>query len=526
MLKATKTLPQAALRHGPGRFRSLLTFDAPNVGDAVLRAATLLKELEAPELVDKPLKVLVGLGCRLLDGHRDFGALSAELGTRPVFDATQPSILVQIAAETEDERTYALRLVKRVFGADIRLLHEFHAGRHALSREPFGYRDGLAMEDVEVPISPSVAGVSWLLFQNCKQDVAAFYATLATEREQDEVMGRERDPKPDSTFVAPKSSHLAVARKANTVDGKSRLLRRAFSYGSYGEEGMVFLASAAHPDHLKHALERFMKADALGRHTQLGATGIYVVPPSAAWLSQHATLHALGANRPGPEQPFYPAHPLVLYDMTPSSRDFFVKVFHQHHENFDERGDLRRDIQLLSKGLAKLLYGGRIRSGSVLFQLLERVFVSDTCAKAVAGLEGDAKLQRDLESLAKHREDFERAKRTIEQTRAQRGDTAVDQELNGLERRFDLKVEDLRARVREKILANDAVEKVLSEPALAQRSIGELVLECILQDAETMHAQTAAAKDELDHIIELCRLAAKDARELNAAAGKYMTFTC
>jgi hypothetical protein len=521
--------PQQALGFGPGRFRSLLTFDllpGKVADDLRLAAATLLKEVESSDLADKPLKILVAVSLEVLVKHPLYSELSPEFVSLGQYDE-QPKALVQVAGETEDDRTYARRLVKRHLGPVAALRGELFGGRHTLSREPFGYRDAFLDEKPAVPTSPVVPGLSWILFQDCLQDVEKFYRL--DETAQNDVVGRVRDPKVADPGPPIRDSHIDRARTLNHLDGKRpRLLRRSFSYGSYEQEGLAFVAAGGRPEHFKEALTNFQR-DRLKEYVTFRDGGIFVAPPSADWLAPGHTLSIrVGENRPRDEQPFYPENPLMLYEMTPSSLEFFIKVFHKHKDNFDENGALREDLKLLGKGLAKLLYGGRIPQRSLLFQLLEHLFVSDTSIKAEKALQATDRNEgydQTVAKLAAQREQYERNERTKEGLRQSGGKD--EQSLAATPRpEFDDSVASLRARVASVLGQPAGLTGVLSDPALAGQSIGDLVTQVIVEDVETMRPLLAKEKYEMDHIIKLCIKAADEARALNAKAGKYMTFIC
>jgi deferrochelatase/peroxidase EfeB len=523
--------PQRALHHDPGRFRALLTFDPieddKGNRELLMAAATLLKELESDDLKDKPLKVLVAVAPELLAAHSAYEKLDAERLDIPPNDRAQAKVLVQIAGETEDDRTYARRLVKRHLSPVARKTLELHGGRHTLSREAFGYRDGFVDQRPQIPVSPTMPGVSWLLFRNCVQDVDGFYAKL-DEAAQDAIIGRKRDPMGADEPPVP-NSHIDVSKKLNREGApQGRLLRRSFSYGDYDVEGLAFLAVAAHPKHLADALTGFA-GEKLKDFVALKEGGTFIVPPSADWLAQREKLpDGLRANRPRPEQPFFPSNPLLLYEMTPTSLEFFLKVFHAHKDNFDEDGALRPDLKLLGKALAKLLYGGRIPTGSLLFQLLEHLFVSDTSEKADNGdpmLPADRPLQDTLAKLAHQRETYERQ----EQAKRDRRDSGTVQAgLAPVSRRtFDSSAAALRDRAVQGYLAHpDALVGATGGGSILGRTLGELVAQIIVEDRENMRARTAVEKAEIDTIIKLCEKAAAEARALNRRAGKYMTFIC
>jgi len=499
--------PQRALAYGPGRFRALFTFTAKDSSKALLGAATLLAELEMPELSQKPLKVLVALRLGLLAQHSCYQKLQAEhLGLY----GDQADVLIQIAAETEDDRTYARRLVKRVLGAAVELREEYYGGRHMLNREAFGYKD-MAPGPGAVPVSQAVAdgGVSWLLYQRCAQDVAAFYENLPAEADQDAVVGHGRNHVGQGDMPTP-NSHIAVSRQHS-----SSLLRRSFSQASYDEDNLLFIAAAAHPKVFEQALAAFKAQDPLGQHVALKDGGLFVVPPSSAWLAPGARLPALGSARPASEEPFYPSRPLVLYDMTPTTQEFFVQVFHHHKDGFDELGALREDIKLITRGFVKLVYGGRLPRSSLLYRLLDRAFVADASALARQKL-ATPEFKAALALLATKRIAFEGEKL------AGQGKSSAG--LAALEAKFEQETKAERALVRG--FLTPLAKLSLGDDDLSRATIEQLYAEVMLEDAENMSSLDATSLQEINEIAILCEKAATEGRGLNDVAGKYMTLIC
>jgi deferrochelatase/peroxidase EfeB len=548
--------PQRALSHDPGRFRALFTFDAVDADkggrELLIAAATLLKELESAELRNKPLNVLVAVAHGLFADHPDGQRLESEFVPLPRTNPaeTQPALLIQVAAETEDERTYAKRLIRRVLGKSALLRDEYYGGRHALGREAFGYRElpptppkgdmaGAVEPVVVVPTSAAVPGVAWLLYQRCVQKLDEFYAQ--TPIQQDSVVGRQRDPRPEQPYDAKANSHAAIQRKLNGDPLRPKLLRRSIGYTHYDEEGLLFLASAGSAQDLVDSLNA-LDGDRLQKFITLEENGLYVVPPSSEWLCPGQKLIALEQDRPLAEQIFYPRFPLVLYEVTPLTLKFFRRVFHAHKDHFDERGKLREDLKLMTKGLAKMLYGGTIPSDSSLFHFLKDIFVSDSSAAVAGEVEIDEAVTelRSKETIDKRAdtthqgappavETFRERLESISRRRLaheinRRGRRGQD--LDGGDRLFDAEVADERQRLQRDLREPGRIERAKRGAPWLARSARDLFSDMVVNDAETMSGRGQSDKDDLDTLIALCEAAADEARQINKSVGYYMTFMC
>jgi deferrochelatase/peroxidase EfeB len=480
---------QRALRDDAGRFRSALTFTlrkSAKHSSCLETLATLLAEVDSPELRDAPLRILLGVAPQLLHEHPEWPKLARDLD-RVQEKPSNADVFVQIAAETEDERVFALRLVKRVLDAKFQLTEQIHGVRRSFGAEPFGYRhEGLWTRGDEALLSSAeVPGASWLLFLPCVQDLKRFFE--ATTESQDSAIGRERQA-PVGTPGKP-GSHIDRARQAQGGD-PSRLSRRSFSYECYEEAGTVFIATAARPEFLA-AAEQAMLGDPLMEFTRVEAGGLFFVPPSAKWLAPEAPLVPLeNSQRPWAERVAFPARPLVLYEMTPLTRAFFVRCFHNNRDNFGDAEHLRGDLLLLSKGLAKMIYGGHLSPDSRFRKLLELAFRWDNSEPFRRG--------DDL---------------LVEKVMKLRRDAASEQELALA-----------RAELRASLASNENCRRAAGE--LAEVTVQELLGDLILDDAEFSSAYPRAHQEDFETLFTLCEAAAAEGREVNKLVGTYMTIVC
>lgn len=520
-----ETAVQEALKHGPGRFCELYIFEParPRCPErSLVKAAQLLKSVEL-NLAGKPLQVLLALAPGYLElmGKR---AVAQQAEAWPG-SLSSFQVLVQIAAESEDERTYARRLVRRIFGQQLRLKYQSAGGRHLASKGPLGYPE-LPSELDSVPVSSvaDAAGGAWLLFQQCVQDVDAFYRL--TPEQQDEVMGRPKVPTRREELAQrslPPRSHVAVSRNGEEA-GKGPLLRRSFVYENYEEAGLNFLAVGAEPRLLRQALERFTERDALSQYVELRQGGLFFAPSSAEWL--RAGIKAPVAPGSTPEAPFFPAHPVVLYEVTPSAKAFFVELFHANEDQLEdvETGRLRDDVLLLTRGLTKLIYGSRLAPQTALYRLLSELLHADLSLELFAE-HGESRTQLARTWSALRQELAECHAAHVEAVRLRR--TASDESRVTIE--GDVPVEAARSQLEQ---SRERARRFLSTNRLAERWLVkrgldtgwvEAVIEMLIADAEATSGRANA--ETYQRIEELCERAMAEARALNEAFQEYMTIT-
>lgn len=522
---------QEAVKHGPGRFSELYVFEPTRLecpARALIKAAQLLKSVEL-NLAGKPLQVLVALapGYLKLIGKQH---LVQQAGVWPE-SLSSWQILVQIAAESEDERTHARRLVRRLFRRQLHLKYQSAGGRHLANKDPFGYPE-LPPEMGSLPVctAPDAAGGVWLMFQQCVQDVDAFYR-LSPEQ-QDEVMGRPKVPTRREELAhrsLPPRSHVTVARNGEAA-GKGPLLRRSFVYERYDEAGLNFLALAAEPGLLHQALTRFIERDALSQYVELRRGGLFFVPSSAAWL--RPGIKAPVASRDAPEAPFYPSHPVVLYEVTPSAKAFFVELFHANEEQLDdpETGQLREDVLLLTRGLTKLICGSRLRPQTALCRLLSELFCADLSAQLFAE-HGESATQLARTWEASRRELAECHAVHVQLVRLRRSECS-DGPGSSPPAASDAgpsSVEETRTRLEQ---SREHARRFLSTNRLAERWLvkrqldpgwAEAVIEMLIADAEV--ASGSGSVETQRRIEELYERATSEARALNESLKEYMTIT-
>ena len=331
---------QKAAGHGPRRFSAVAVFDrAREVRPDAIRAAAarLMSAVEGIELAT--LDVLVGVSWPALDGHR------AEVEIRTRHDGelapglmapdprapslkidTQADILVQVAAETESDRLFALRLARAVLAPELVLRDEWLGARRGLGREPFGYRDGLSGSaeygdgrqlELSLIDDGAAAGGGWLLYQRFSQELESFLSL--DERARDAVIGMSPGGGDPRCEPGGRPGHVLMAR-AYREEGLGWFVRRGFPYRERGEEGLCFLALCAKLTPFADAHAAMCPSDTSAGDPLLDFIrardgGIYFVPPSAEWLASGVRPIEV----PDVARPLLRRAPLLLAELAPGA---------------------------------------------------------------------------------------------------------------------------------------------------------------------------------------------------------------
>lgn len=334
---------QQAAAHGPRRFNAVAVYErTQGTSHQALRQAVgkLLCAVEAIEL--ETLNVLVGIGWSGLAGHDAHKELADRHSTIPTLleplkpgaklrVATPGDVIVQVAAETETDRLFALRLADALLAPQAKILEESLGVRRGVGREPFGYRDGrkgskeYSRENVlklALIESGRAAGGGWLLYQRFAQDVAGFYRLKDAER--DDVMGISQNG--EARGRASLRGHVTIAREYRD-HGRGGFVRRGFPYREKGEEGLCFLALAAAPEAFEQAHEAMASgpggADALLEYIEARAGGLYFAPPSAEWLAPGLVRPV---EVPAAAKELERKAPLILAEVTPAALEYVMRA--------------------------------------------------------------------------------------------------------------------------------------------------------------------------------------------------------
>ncbi|MGW7531129.1 Dyp-type peroxidase [Amycolatopsis sp. NPDC054798] len=170
----------------------------------------------------------------------------------------------------------------------------------ATPRNAFGFKDGTgnprAAADVDdavwIPDGPWRHG-TYLVVRRISMDIRRF-AALPKQR-QEAVIGRRRDSgapltghsefdeidlfakHPDGTYVLPVDAH---SRRAHArFDGGRQMLRRAFTYSSGDEHGLLFLAFMKDPALFARVQTRLARQDALNDFIQHLGSAVFLMLP-------------------------------------------------------------------------------------------------------------------------------------------------------------------------------------------------------------------------------------------------------
>lgn len=357
------------------------------------RAAELMALLEARgsngDLLNRPenLHVMVAVSQDILTpAQREMAgaAHTAEAATQSVVgEATSIGegpgvVLVQASAPTLNELTLALRQARAVLDPEgVMKVLEIEGGRLARDSEPFGYADSTP----PVPVTPArgstaratleqregerkdqvrgkvgvargaAVGPLWLLHQRYENNLRKFFA-LPTPDARDGVMGKRRD----GTLVP--GGHAHRARNASWADD---LHRRGFTYREDGVEGLAFQALAANPEVFRAALADLLANDALFEYCRAVEAGLYVVPPTAAWLFEDVQAPALdGASRALLREARSPVPALVAYEVVPAVLDYLELARANGLFANQDQMILPPELQRLFEGMEAWLAGAKV----------------------------------------------------------------------------------------------------------------------------------------------------------------------
>jgi hypothetical protein len=341
---------QTALFAGPGRYPALALYRPRGTRPEQVRAraAALLAEVEQLGLSTE--HILVAVSPRALVGHPnqpqtpDIRPADPGNGFEFEFDAAREiAVLVQVSAETPEDRVHALRLVRSVLeeGRKLRLVEELLGDVRTHYREPFGYPDGRkAGYDDDVTNAALIAGGplaggSWVFYQRLVHDFEKFFGESATER--DAIVGIDTA---GNTAGSPPSQagtqgHVILSRRVNrdAATGRPLIMRRSFPYrAANGDEGLVFIGATSLPVRFKVILQAMLGGasadahDAILQYVDAVKGGLFFVPPDAAWLlaGQQAPAtqvpeHVRDIQRPADQA-------LQLYPFTPEALAYMNRI--------------------------------------------------------------------------------------------------------------------------------------------------------------------------------------------------------
>jgi hypothetical protein len=242
---------QNALLHGPGRFNALALYSyrATELTAEQIRGrvARFLQYVQTQVLPDR-LFVLVALHPRVLEGLAHAPAYAPPGVPVPFSLQLDCDVLLQVSAEIDFHRTYALRIAKEILGAPDAACRELLGSRILNAQEPFGFRDG-AQNPKAIVEGSLPEGSAWLLYQGFEHNLAKFFREKKTAQERAAVIGHAPVSFPgqpaapqDRAAVEAAASVLPDTHVKHVNVYKDKLVRRGFPYRENASEGLAFIA--------------------------------------------------------------------------------------------------------------------------------------------------------------------------------------------------------------------------------------------------------------------------------------------
>jgi hypothetical protein len=336
---------QSALLSGPSRFNAVCLYGnpRPSVSAAHIQqaAAQLLLFFEQKANCPDNLKVLLALNPAVLEGMIPANAAPAaiaEIGDG-LFKVGDASVFLQVSAQSDVHRLYALRVIAELFAPLLGSCTEIFGARLLNGQDPFGFQDARPNSetgDYQHAVAAALpAGGSWLFYQRFHQDLQKFFSENSTALQQASVMGvppmvdKETKQEIDRQLAAnaPNESHARLMKQAN-----ASLVRRGFSCRHDGEEGLAFIGVAAEFATILTLLQKMQ-----GEHDRLlgfaypRAGGLFYCPPSADWLVSGAALDFAPITTGPLEQGGH----LISYDTTTAFYEYLMLL--KANDLFDNR---------------------------------------------------------------------------------------------------------------------------------------------------------------------------------------------
>jgi deferrochelatase/peroxidase EfeB len=287
---------QRALLAGPGRFDAVCLYRDSAQGVAVRQirgaAARLISFFQDSTCCPDNLRVLVALAPTVLE-QKVPASFSAEAitsignGRFPIGDA---AVFVQISAQSDAHRMYALRVVNEVLGPVLTSCREIMGARLLNGQETFGFPDGTpGLGNYSRSVANALpADGAWLLFQRFRQNATEFFRSAKTPLEMALIVGiapvgtRRSEAQVQKHVAAqpPMHAHVPLMRAA-----KATIIRRGFPCRHNGEEGLAFVGVTPAFDTIPHLLRRMNDTpDALLPFIEAREGGLFYCPPSVDWL--------------------------------------------------------------------------------------------------------------------------------------------------------------------------------------------------------------------------------------------------
>jgi deferrochelatase/peroxidase EfeB len=286
---------QQALLAGPGRFGAVCLYSSPRepeVQQIRRAAARLISFFEDTAHCPDNLRVLVALAPAHLDGKVAPGgskeAITTIGGGR--FKIGDAAVFVQISAQSDVHRLYALRVVDEVLRPVLLSCREILGARILNGQETFGFQDGTeGRGNYSLSVAKALpADGAWLFFQRFCQNAIKFFSQDQTPLAKAQVVGIppmgtggvQTQVRASLAEAPAPNAHVTLMKVANPT-----IIRRGFPCRCDGEEGLAFVGVVPAFDTIPQLLSRIINSpDALLPFIDGREGGLFYCPPSAQWL--------------------------------------------------------------------------------------------------------------------------------------------------------------------------------------------------------------------------------------------------
>lgn len=277
---------------------SILEAKASASKDVQVQAvAGFMKAIEA--LGDCKLKVLTAINPQMIaDRAGDYQHLELPAG----MPDTQKDVVIQISAMNRRDCQFVQRLIHDVLTDHFDMLSETVGGDIFLNQEPFGFyhadpEEREKLKEVSEIASGQLKGGTWLLYQRWVQRLDNFYDQ--TQKQQLQTIGGDPvrtdfwDNVPPDTPI-PADAHVKFMEPVGSLPD---MIRRGFSYRKDGDEGVVFVATAANvATGFNQPLSKMASGDKVLGFADALEGGLYIVPSDGDWLDSSASAAPISAS--------------------------------------------------------------------------------------------------------------------------------------------------------------------------------------------------------------------------------------
>jgi deferrochelatase/peroxidase EfeB len=289
---------QRALLASPGRFDAVCLYGRTDLSvtpaDIRRSAAQLIAFFDKPSGFDF-LYVLVAVSEKTVEGKlpaRPSAAAAITSIGDGRFRLGDASVFVQISAQSDVHRLYAMRVVAEILGPVLGSCQEIVGARLLNGQETFGFPDaqpGTGNYAKAAATALPQEG-SWLFFQRFRQNAQKFFRRNETPLARGLVLGiaptgpaaLRAAVAQELTGSAPKNSHVPLMKAA-----KAPLIRRGFPCRYNGEEGLAFIGVTGTLETIPMLLKLMNDTpDSLLQYVESKDGGLFYCPPNAEWLTE------------------------------------------------------------------------------------------------------------------------------------------------------------------------------------------------------------------------------------------------